>query len=133
MYQSSFSKAAIQRVESLIQGQITRFLDLLKQAAVDDKVVNLNHGYRCLTADVIMNYCYQKPFGAMDAPDFKFPLMLAFQDFLPLSLWPVYFPVTFDRIFDISAALPSFIVRKLMPALAAAKRIQIAGHDHIHP
>lgn len=130
MYQSSFSKAAIQRVESLIQGQVRRFLDILKQTAADDKVVNLSYGYRCLTADVIMNYCYQKPFGAMDAPDFEFPLMLALQDFLPLSLWPVYFPVTFDRIFDISTALPLSMVKKLMPALAAAKWIQNVVHPH---
>lgn len=132
MYQSSFSKAAIQRVESLIQAQVAKFLGVLKQAAADNKVVNLSYGYRCLTADMIMMYCYQKPFGAMDAPDFEFPLMLATQDFFPLSQWPIYFPITFNRIYDMSAALPLSIARKLMPALAAAKWIQNAGHHHIH-
>lgn len=132
MYQSSFSKAAIQRLEPLIQSQVTKFLDILKQAAADEKVVNLSYGYRCLTADVIMTYCYQKAFGAMDFPDFKFPLMLALHDFFPLSLWPIYFPVTFNRIFDISTALPLSIAKKLMPALAAAKWVQNAGHCQMH-
>ena len=132
MYQSSFSKAAIQRVEFLIQNQVTKFLAIMKQAATDDRVVNLTYGYRCLTADVIMDYCYQKPFGAMDAPDFKFPLMLAWQDFLPVSLWPVYFPFTFNRIFDFSKTLPLFVGQKLLPALAAGKWIQNAGHFQMH-
>lgn len=133
MYQSSFSKAAIQRVESLIQGQIVKFLDILKQAAADDKVVNLSYGYRCLTSDVIMNYCYQKPFGAIESPDFEDPLMLALHDFLPLSLWPVYMPVTFNAIYDFSAALPSSIVKKLMPTLVAAQWVQKVGVPHAPP
>ena len=135
MYQSSFSKAAIQRVESLIQGQVTKFLDIMKEAASDHKVLDLTLGYRCLTADVIMNYCYQKPMGALDAPDFQFPLMLAWQDFLPFSLWPVYFPATVNSIFDFMMTLPSAVIKKSMPPIAAANAILSVSYSHpqLHP
>ncbi|KAI9873944.1 MAG: hypothetical protein M1830_010370 [Pleopsidium flavum] len=119
MYQPYFSKAAIQRVESLIQDKVSNFLNILKDAASENKVIDLSLGYRCLTADVVMNYCYQKTFGALDAPDFAFPLIVALEEALPAGQWTIYFSTIFGFINRITEILPSMVIEKFAPPVAA--------------
>ncbi len=128
MYQPSFSKAAIQRVESLIQDKVSSFLDILKEAASDNTVVNLSLGYRCLTADVVMNYCYQKTFGALDAPNFEFPLILTLEKTFHSVQWSIYCPTIFGSIFRIAMMLPSTVIEKVMSPVAANQWIQSVSH-----
>jgi hypothetical protein len=107
-----FSRAAILRLESLIQEKITKFLEVLSTAASSKKVVDLNLGFSCLAADVVMHYCYQKTFGALDAPDFQFR--------------PI---VTIEEVFDAAPKkLPEDLVHKYMPPIAATTWIQRVCH-----
>lgn len=75
MLQMYFSKAAIARLEPLIMAHIAKLLNILRQAAQEQKSIDLNMGYRCLTSDIVMDYSYQTPLGALDSPNFHFPLI----------------------------------------------------------
>ncbi len=128
MYSSYFSRAAIQRVESLILSQVKTFLDVLEKSSKEQTAVDLTFGYRCLTADIIMNYCYQKPLGALDAPDFKYPLIVVLRESLSAQMWVSYFSATFNSVFDIASKLPRTVAQKWMPPLAAMRKMQDVGY-----
>lgn len=115
------------RVEGLIQHQINKFLDVLERAAEHGKVMDLTLGFRCLTADVIMDYCYQETFGALDAPDFQSSLIVRWQKFLPSVLLSAYFPRTFQALYSILSKLPDALLKRLVPAVASSKLIQDAS------
>lgn len=119
MFQPYFSKAAIQRVETLIQDKVSKFLDVLKKAVVDNKVIDLSLGYRCLTADVVMNYCYQSPLRALHAPDFKFPLVMALDKNFETVQSSLYFPEIWTWIFSFVAVLPSAVQKRYLAPIAA--------------
>lgn len=82
MFQPYFSKASVHRIEHLIQEQETKFLNDLQKAAKEQRVLNLTLGFKALTADVIMTYSYQKTFGALDAPEFRFRPLLELEKFI---------------------------------------------------
>ncbi|KAM0802103.1 cytochrome P450 [Usnea florida] len=93
MFTPFFSPEAIRRAEPLVQDFVNIFLDKIHKAALSSSVVNLSHGFRCLTADIIMNYSFQKPLGALEAPDFEFPLLVnAIDSFAQTVQWRLYFP-----------------------------------------
>ena len=75
LYVPYFSKANVNKMEYMIREHMSNFLKVLDQACTAGKEVDLSLGYRCLTADTLMSYLYDKPFGAIEYPDFKFPMM----------------------------------------------------------
>ena len=124
MFTPYFSKAAIAGLEPLLKGCVRKFLNIMVQAGKDHKVVDLNYGYRCLTADIIMEYCYQKPFGALDAPDFHFPLIVALDSSGQAGQWDKYFVKTFAMVTAIIQALPSRLADFILPPMASVRWMQ---------
>lgn len=101
MLQPHFSKAAIRNGEHSIQEQVNKFLDLLHSASLSKTVCDLSLGFSCLTADVVMDYAYNEPLGALDAADFRFPLILAIEDFFTIIPFTWYLVVSdFDPSFS---------------------------------
>ena len=124
MYQPYFSRAAIQRLEGSIHEKANKFLKTLKDAAQSSKTVDLTLGYKCLTADIVMGYCYQKTFGALDAQDFHFQLLLDLEELfrgVPL-VW--YFPGLMNGLARLLAAAPRSFVDLFLQPMAAGFEIQ---------
>ena len=121
MFQPYFSKASIQRLEPLLKGKCLKFSEKLREAAKQNKAVNLSWGYRCLTADTIMDYSYQKPLGALDAPDFDFQLIKALDEFAEGGIVEKYFVKLSNLIFDILQALPPKFAKAILPPIASVQ------------
>ena len=124
MFQPYFSKAAIQRLESMVQEKIEQFLNLLADASSSEKAVDMRLGFSCLTADVVTQYCYQKPLGALDAPDFQFQPILQIDEVLETSSYSWYVPNLLRLATQLTAKLPSSFVDKYIPAVAAINWVQ---------
>lgn len=77
LYMPFFSRTNVQKMEPIIREHLSMFLDKLCEASDAGRDVDLTLGFRCLAADTLMRYSYDKPFGALDYPDFKYPMMLA--------------------------------------------------------
>jgi hypothetical protein len=75
LYNPYFSKANVVNMQYLVREHLSKFLQKLDEACQADKEADLSLGFRCLTADTLMGYCYDKPFGALDYEDFKYPMM----------------------------------------------------------
>ena len=131
MYQPYFSRAAIQRLEHDIWDKVVVFLGKLGEASDNSKVVDLTLGYKCLTADVVMGYCYQKTFGALDAPDFQFPLIIDFEEFFASQTFSWYFQEFFKNVFSLLDRLPRSWVDKTANSLAAIYAIQDGCKERI--
>jgi cytochrome P450 len=124
MYQPYFSRAAIQRLEVLIHEKVNKFLDALQGAAKLSEAVDLTLGYKCLTADVVMGYCYQKTFGALDAPDFRFQLILDLEELFQTAPLAWYFPKSVNTLSRVLMNLPKAVVEKILKPLIATFEIQ---------
>ncbi len=132
MLQPFFSRGAIQRLESSIQDKITIFLDKLKIASDEDKAVDLTLGFPCLTGDIVMYYCYQRTFGALEAPDFQFEANKHIQDFFALLQAARYFPNFFNYLDRVISRLPLAVLKKNAPAVAATLWIRNVSITHRH-
>jgi cytochrome P450 len=75
LYMPYFSRGNVQKMEPIIREHLAKFLAGLDEACSAEKAVDLSLGFRCLAADSLMRYCYDKPFGALDYPEFRFPMM----------------------------------------------------------
>jgi hypothetical protein len=124
MYQPYFSRAAIQRLEDLIHEKVNRFLNALQGAAESSEAVDLTLGYKCLTADVVMGYCYQKTFGALDSPGFRFQLIRDLEGLFRTAPFAWYFPRFINSLSRGLVRLPRSLIEKILKPFAAIFEIQ---------
>lgn len=118
MFNPFFSKGAVRRVESLLHAKFTLFLSKLKSAALNNKVTNLSMAFKCLTADIIMDYCYQKDYGALDAPDFESPLLVSLRGSGAVAQWYQHFPNFVNWLNRTTTKLPKSFKDKYVKAVA---------------
>jgi len=129
-YLPFFSRQSIQQLEPLIQKQMLKFFEILESKPRSD-VIDMTMGYKCMTADVIMEYCFKKSLGFLDAEDFQPPLIVALDDFfkdLPKS-W--YFPNFQAFMFRVVGMLPEDIVKKFVPVMAGTQWVKKQCRDRV--
>ena len=126
MYFPYFSRAAVNRLEPIIKQQLSKFVAKLEQAASDSRPVDLSLGFRCLTADSLMHYSYDKPFGALDAPDFEFPMIVAIESFFDNSTFGWYLPNFMGLFVRMMAKLPRSWIQWNKPFAAALGNLDVS-------
>ena len=65
-----------------------------------------------------MDFTFNKPLGALDSPDFDFPLTRALSEALVYGHWIAYFPASFKILFKLLDKLPLWFVDKYIEPLA---------------
>ncbi|KAL8948117.1 MAG: hypothetical protein Q9222_005665 [Ikaeria aurantiellina] len=131
MYQPFFSRAAIQKLEPVLQTRMQKFLSILTSAAKSKQVIDLSMAFRALTADMITQYCWQEPLGALDVPGFEHPFMMAIDEFCKNGRWDKYFPRTFILVDKILQKLPDSWVRRLVPPVKSIHDLQSDLHRRV--
>ncbi|KAI9763704.1 MAG: hypothetical protein M1840_009177 [Geoglossum simile] len=119
-----FSKAAVRRVEFLCHEKLAQFLDALRKAGENSAVVDISRGYRCLTADVIMHYSYQRDFGALSSKDFRCDLIDAFDELAKTAKLGTYFKKTFVLVNWVASLLPKSVLARVMPPMITVVEFQ---------
>lgn len=126
IYLPFFSRQSIQQLEGLIHKQVLKFFAIL-----EDKVKNspsdpidLTRGYKCVTADTIMEYCCMKSLGFLDAPNFNAPLIVALDAWFSNVPQAWYFPRLDRFMFTMVSKLPRAIIQKVAPVLIETMYIQ---------
>lgn len=117
-----FSKAAVSRLEPVIQDKISQFIMLLLNTGYRNMAVDLNLAYRCLTIDVITEYCFQKSHGTMNTPGFEDPYIMALMAMSSRS--DKYIPYMGDMVWHSMMALPKGLVRWISPSLGNIREYQ---------
>lgn len=81
-------------------------------------------GFKCLTADIVMEYCYQETFGALDAPGFNFQLILDLEELIRGAPMTWYFPTLMNCLARVFCAVPRSLVETVLKPMAATFDIQ---------
>lgn len=136
-----FSKSAISRVEPFLHRQkLSTFLSTLEASAVarskeavkesgEDGVVDFFLGFRCLTADTIMDYCFQQDLNSLAEPKFESKVVKAFIEGFDLALVPNYFPNFFGLVNKIIFALPEKVREKHFAPVHGFQTMQKVCYD----
>ena len=102
-----FSKAAIRNVERhLLRPNLDQFLKTIQSMSRSKKIVDFTFAFRCLTADTVMNYCFQDGIGALKEKDFESETVKAMTEGADLALYATYFPNFFNIVSNIIFAMP---------------------------
>lgn len=59
--------------------------------ANDNRSIDLSHGYRCLTADIITEYLSQEGFGGLGLRRFRYPVIRAADELTESTQCATYF------------------------------------------
>ncbi|KAH7135249.1 cytochrome P450 monooxygenase-like protein [Dendryphion nanum] len=82
----SFSQAAIEAAESLCVEKTKALCAAFERQSKASKSADLFFAFRCMSMDMIMTFCFGKPIDAVDAPDFKAPILVAMDASLPVFI-----------------------------------------------
>lgn len=123
MYAPYFSREAIRGAEPRVAACVAKFLDNLNHFAQNGKSVDMTKGVMCYTMDGIMNFIYQKPFGALDAEDFDSDYVLPMEDFVDTLQWSKYFPRLFGRLYKLTDMLPEWGLERSLKGLLTTKKM----------
>jgi cytochrome P450 len=123
LYMSYFSRSNVQSLEPAIREHLTIFLHKLDEAADGDRGVDLTRGFRCLVADTVMRYSYDKPYGALNAPNFEFQMLENIEDFFDFSTSGWYFPNFMGGVVDICQKVPRPWIKGNPPIASALENL----------
>ncbi|KAG9230255.1 cytochrome P450 [Amylocarpus encephaloides] len=90
-YAQYFSRFAVDKIESLIHKHIDIFLSILEDASRSQAPIDLSRAFRCLTADVIVDYSFRQDFEGLKSNNFIHPLIEAGDLMLVYAQWGIYF------------------------------------------
>ncbi len=124
MLQPYFSKAAIQRLEPAIKAKVYRMIELMSQMAQNHQHIDLTYAYRCLTIDIITDYCFQKPFNSLEAKDFIDPLAHTFVVLLKNARFEKYLQSVAKTAHWLIQNLPSTFVEWMSPELGSIRELK---------
>jgi cytochrome P450 len=79
----SFSAAAIESVESLVVDKTRDLCDVFEKRG---KGADLHFAFRCMAMDMIMTLCFGKSIHAVEAEDFRAPIVVAMDASSPVFL-----------------------------------------------
>lgn len=123
LYMHYFSRNAVQTLEPAIRDHLRTFLQKVEQAAVANQAIDMTRGFRCLVADTVMRYSYDRPFGALDAPNFEFPMLENIERFFDFSTSGWYFPNFMGGVVDIFQKLPRPWIQGNPPIASALENL----------
>ena len=115
-----FSKASVYQLEPIVQSVIDKFVSRLESIRGSGTVVNLIDAFTSLTADIIVQYTFAKPYGMIDSPDFAPEWHKAMMDISEIS----HIFKQFGWLEPMMRRIPPWIVKKLNPQLAALSTLQ---------
>ncbi len=65
-----FSRKAVLQLEHIIQEKTAKLVSRMKGLVIQGKSVDLHHGYRALSVDVITDYSFDNDYQQLDSPTF---------------------------------------------------------------
>ncbi|KAK9311440.1 cytochrome P450 [Lipomyces starkeyi] len=119
--QPLFSRRAIINMQGLIREKIDHLASVLTARDATGKSSDLFFAFRCFTMDTITAFCFAKSIDAMDAPEFKAPIVEAMEAANPTFVLFKHFALFRKLIFS----LPPSLAMKFSPETAGLTQLQV--------
>lgn len=126
MYLPYFSRAAVSKLEGVIKEHLGMFLKKIEEASTNAEPLDLTRGFRCLVADTLMRYSYDKPYGAIAVPEFKHPMLEALESFFDNNTLGWYLPNLMNNIVKLVGELPRAWIQSNKPFAAALGNLDVS-------
>ena len=114
MHSPLFSREAVRSSEHLLTDMLAKFLKVLSDCSSSPRSVDLTMGYKCLTADIAMNYAFQRPLNTLDAEGFQSDVMKGTEAFSKMFHWSNHFPNFFGSVARVAAYLPMWVLSRFL-------------------
>ena len=108
-----FSKGALQRLEPGVQSVVDNLVYRFEGVKGSSRPVNLLDVFACMTADVIGQYAFAKPYGLLDDPDFSPHWHELMQDVSQNS----HILKQFGFLLPMMQSLPDWLVKIVQPQM----------------
>lgn len=76
----TFAPREIVKAEPLVKEKVDALCDAFSDLAAKGKSADLNFAFRCMSMDVVTYLCFGKSVDAIQAPDFKAPIIVAMDE-----------------------------------------------------
>ncbi|OAL04258.1 cytochrome P450 monooxygenase-like protein [Phaeosphaeriaceae sp. SRC1lsM3a] len=116
----SFSQAAIEGSEGLCVEKTKALCAAFERKIEAGSSVDLHFAFRCMAMDMIMTLCFGKPIQAVDAPDFRAPIVLAMD-----ASSPIFIRFKYSELYkNMIMKCPPNLSKKLSPETAGLVDLQ---------
>ncbi|PBL00266.1 cytochrome P450 [Armillaria gallica] len=89
-----FSRKSILKLENVIQETVDTLIKRI--LSYSHQSVDMQRAIRSASLEIIVSYCFARHYNTLDVPDFKHPILLAFEQSFPFCLALKHFPYLFD-------------------------------------
>jgi cytochrome P450 len=115
-----FSRKAVLELEGIVHAKVQKLCDQMADAFQGHRPVDLHHGFRAVSVDVITDYAIDNCYNLLDKPGFGidyFDLMSTLVKRTPLF-------VLFPLIQSVAMKTPAWLVKKLSARIGAFIQMQ---------
>ncbi|RYN45562.1 hypothetical protein AA0114_g8885 [Alternaria tenuissima] len=121
-----FSRAAVLELQNIVKEKADKLCDLITRNSKAGEMLDIHHGCRALSVDVITQYMFNKSYALLDAPDLGTHFFELVRGIGP-ALW------VFQQWPELSIMnrLPQWMLRKMSPPLAHILDLQEQAKQQI--
>jgi cytochrome P450 len=121
-----FSRAAVLSLQNIVQEKADKLCDLITRNSKAGEMLDIHHGCRALSVDVITQYMFNKSYALLDAPDLGTNFFELVRGIGP-ALW------VFQQWPEMSIMnrLPQWMLKKMSPPLAHILDLQEQAKQQI--
>ncbi|KAF2269775.1 putative P450 monooxygenase [Lojkania enalia] len=122
-----FSKRSVTQLEPMIAAMVEKLCDRLSKFKSTGKPISMRNACAAFTMDVVTQYSFAKPYGALDEEDFAPHWPDAVDAIEELTYLNVYFPWAAELLRN----LPLWLTRKLNPLMAKVVEFHLSMAEQI--
>ncbi|CRG89588.1 Trichodiene oxygenase [Talaromyces islandicus] len=122
-----FSRKRVLELEEVVQSNVTKLESRIRSALSEEGHIDLHHGFRAISVDVISDYAFNKSYQFLDEADFGVSFFNMIRDFGP-GFW---FFQQFPALQPIAFGLPFWLVKILGGPLKRMMMLHNSSREHI--
>jgi cytochrome P450 len=121
-----FSRKVVLDLEGVVQSKVEKLCRRLSETLRVGKPMDLHHGFRAVSVDVITDYAFDKSYDLLDSPNLGTEFFDALRGMVPAFWVFQQFPFTQN----LSRMLPPWLLVKMSPEMATLVRLQSVNAAH---
>ncbi len=110
-----FSRKRVLDLEDIVHEKVEKLCSRMEQARGTDEPVDLHHGFRSVSVDVITDYAFDNCYNLLEADD----LGKSFSDMIKLLAPRIWICQQFPIVLTLSKNIPPWLGRRMNKHLAA--------------
>jgi cytochrome P450 len=120
-----FSRKKVLETEEIVQSKVEKLIRIARKKFAAGQAIDLHHGFRAVSVDVMTEYCYGECFNTLDHEDLGDKFNAIFRRLGP-SLW---IGQQWPTLHKFGLSLPAVIASAMSSAVGEVVKLQEASSD----